>query len=432
MRMSLLAEYYRLKQQQWKSRDEIDAIALAKLRRQLTRAWQYSRFYRQRFDEIGFHPEDLKSLADLQRLPLTSRADYVGASDSIYCSDIDISKCIVAKSSGSSGAPVRVPLTPYDKSYRVLKELRQLTAVGFKFTDRMLVIWVPRITIDRIPAMHRLGLLRREHASVFDEESVQLDNINKLRPDVLYTFTSNYRILAEEILSKGAEIFKPKLLISSAELMDDTARNIVKKAFGLNPYDYYGSMEFGWIAWQCPERNYHINSDSLIVECVRDGVPVPPGEEGELVVTCLHSDAAPLIRYVLGDSVKLSTERCECGRELPIMNSVTGRIADYFVLPGGRRISPYSVTSALRDVPGMRRFQVVQETADFIRVNVLKDGGAPGPEVVQTTVMKALGVRLNVAVDYVECLPREASGKFKIVKSMILPDSEANRHDVHV
>lgn len=431
MRISLLADYHRLKKQEWKSRDEIDAIALAKLRRQVSRAWQYSRFYRQRFDAIGFHPEDLKSLADLQRLPLTTRTDYVGAADTLYCSDIDISKCIIAKSSGSSGAPVRVPLTCHDKSYRVLKELRQLTAVGFKFTDRMLVIWVPRITIDKIPAMHRLGLLRREHASVFDEESVQLDNINRLRPDVIYTFTSNYRILAEEILSKGLDIHKPKLLVSSAELMDDTARSIIREAFGLDPFDYYGSMEFGWIAWQCPERKYHINSDSLVVECVRDGVPVPHGEEGDMVVTNLHSDAAPLIRYVLGDAVKLSSAKCECGRELPMMESVTGRIADYFVLPGGRRISPYSVTSALRDVPGMRRFQVVQEAIELIRVNVLKDECAPGPEAVQNTVLKALGVRLEVAVDYVESLPRDPSGKFKIVKSMILPDSGANGRGSH-
>lgn len=425
MSLSLLHEYLRLSKQQWYSQERLDEIRLAKLRRQVNRAWELSPFYRERFEAAGFHPSQLQSLADLSRLPIISRADFISAGEKAYCSDSDISKCVFAKSSGSSGLPVRVPLTPRDKAHRVLKELRSLKACGFKFTDKMMILWVPRATINRRPALQRLGILRRYYATVFADESEQLAGINAIAPDVLYTYTSDFRILAEAILSDGMKAPRPKLLITSAELLDNATRRLIKDAFGTEPIDYYGSMEFGWIAWQCPERGgHHINSDCLIVECLKDGKPVPAGEEGELVITNLHSDAAPLIRYNMGDSAILSDQKCACGRSLPLLAVLSGRTADYFTLPGGRRLSPYTVTSALRDVPGMPRFQVVQDGELSVTVHVQATPQAPDIETIRGTAQRSLSGAFSVKVDYLESLPRDPSGKFSIVKSLIAADPD--------
>ena len=423
MSVSLLPEFLRLTRQQWESQDRLDEIRLAKLRRQVTRAWELSPFYRERFEAAGFHPSQLKTLADLSRLPITSRTDFIAAGERAYCSDVDIRKCVFAKSSGSSGAPVRVPLTRRDKAHRVLKELRALQASGFKFTDRMMILWVPRATINSLPILQRLGILRRYYATVFADESEQLAGINAISPEALYTYTSNFRILAEAILSDGLPAPRPKLLITSAELLDQETRKLIARAFGTDPVDYYGSMEVGWIAWQCPERGgYHINSDCLIVECMKDGQPVATGEEGELVITNLHSDAAPLIRYSLGDTAVLSDRKCSCGRTLPLLEVLSGRMADYFVLPGGKRLSPYAVTSILRDVPGMRRFQVVQDSDVAVTVHVQATPQAPDVQTVQLAVQGALSPDFSVTVDYMESLPRDPSGKFNIVKSMVAAD----------
>lgn len=401
----------------------METIRLAKLRRQVWRAWEYSPFSRERFEKAGFHPDQLESMEDLRGIPLLTRTDYIAAGEKAYCSDVDIEQCVWAKSSGSSGSPVRIPLTRRDKQHRVLKELRALLANGYRFTDKMMIIWVPRAFVDSRPMLHRLGLLRRRYATVFAPEPDQLAGISAYNPEVLYTYTSNFRILAEEILSGRREAPKPRILITSAELLDSGTRQLITKAFAVEPIDFYGSMEVGWIAWQCQERGaYHVNSDCVIVECLRDGEPVGPGEDGEFVITNLHSDAAPLIRYATGDTGRLTDEKCSCGRTLPLLAVLSGRMADYFVLPDGKRLSPYAVTSVLRDVPGMRRFQVVQEAELAIKVNVQATPQAPDAETVRKAVQRALSPAVSVDVEYMESLPREASGKFKIVKSMVAMD----------
>ena len=229
--------------------------------------------------------------------------------------------------------------------------------------------------------MQKLGLFRRDYLSIFEEESIQLEAIKKLRPAVIYGYTSSLRILAEKLISNNLEPPFPKILMSSAELMDPATRQLLTEAFGTVPVDFYGSMEFGWIAWQCPQKNgYHINSDCLIVECLKDdGQPVEPGEEGELVITNLHSDAAPLIRYATGDSAIFASKSCSCGRSLPLLSSINGRLADCIVLPDGRKLSPYVITCTVEEIPGVRQFQVIQETDGSIRIRLLSSRLSANP-----------------------------------------------------
>jgi phenylacetate-CoA ligase len=269
-------------------------------------------------------------------------------------------------------------------------------------------------------AIQRLNLLRREYVSIMAPENEQLARIKSLRPDVIYGYTSSLRILAEQAISKGFKMPQPKILVSSAELLDPPTRRLLTQAFGVEPVDFYGSIEFGWIAWQCPHRRgYHINSDCLIVECLKNGVPAKLGEEGELVITNLHSDAAPLIRYMSGDTGVMSEEKCRCGRNLPILVSVNGRLADCLVLPDGRKVSPYTVTCAIEEVSGVSRFRVVQESPDKIAVQLLGGSSGLSPEEVRRAIEAELGSQVKISVDRVDSLPTEPNGKFKVVRSLV-------------
>lgn len=410
---------YKLKRQQWASNDELEQIRLEGLRRQIWRAWQYSPFYQQKYSSIGFHPNDLKEVADLQKLPVITKAELVEAGVSAHCTDLDISRCVTLSTSGSTGRPLALPFTTHDKAHRVLKELRGLMASGYKMTDRMLILVDPHDMVKNKLPLQKMGLLRRDYMSIFADEAVQLPRIKALRPDVLYSYTSTLRILAEQLISGNALLPKPKILMTAAELLDQNTRQLLTGAFGVEPVDFYGCMEFGWIAWQCPERRgYHINSDCLILECLQDGKPAIPGEEGELVITNLHSDAAPLIRYAIGDTGILGDSKCTCGCTLPMLQRVNGRLADCIVLPDGRKKSPYAVTCAVESVPGVRQFQVIQESEDLLRIR-LGSGSDANDLVVLKAVQDALGLPVKVIVEHVSNLQRETNGKFKVVKSMV-------------
>ncbi|MDO8684585.1 MAG: hypothetical protein Q7N50_14055 [Armatimonadota bacterium] len=417
MSLFLINELHKLNRQQWMSKEDLEAITLSKLKRQVSLAWEFSPFYRKHFAAIDFQPEDLRSLSDLQFLPIIHKSDILAAGEDLYNTGIKSSNSVWLKTSGSSGSPLSLPFMRQDKDRRALKELRALFANGYKMTDRMLIFVEPRCLVECKGLPQRLGLMRRNYVSIFDPEHAQIAKIKSHRPHVIYGYTSTLRILAEAILSGRNPIHSPKILMSSAELLDPVTRRLLKNAFGAEPLDFYGSMEFGWIAWQCEERNgYHINSDCLIVELLQDGTPVKPGEEGELVITNLHSDAAPLIRYATGDVGTLGRQKCSCGRALPLLSSIHGRLVDFVLSPDGRKLSPYSVTCAVEDIPGVQQFQVVQESILDIKVRLLGANGVDD-ERIRSAVTAAIGFKVRVSVERVSRLPLEPNGKFKVVKS---------------
>ncbi|MBI2842015.1 MAG: phenylacetate--CoA ligase family protein [Armatimonadetes bacterium] len=423
MYLELLAEMRRLNRQQWASADEIEALQLSKLRRQILRAWICSPFYRERFEQLGFQPWDVNSISDLGKLPVVTKAELLAAGGQNVCFDIDPKNCVLLRTSGSSGSPISLPFTRRDKNRRALKELRALFANGYSIRDRMMIQVEPRSMPKKKALPQMLGLLRRSYLSIFAEEREQIDMIRSLRPDVIYGYTSSLRILAERLLTSSEQPLRPKILMTSAEMLDQPTRKLIADAFGTEPIDFYGSMEMGWIAWQCPERRgYHINSDCLIVECLHNGWPAEHGEEGELVITNLHSDAAPLIRYATGDTGVLSDRRCSCGRTLPILESVNGRLADCIVLPDGRKLSPYSLTCAVEDVPDLRQFQIVQQSDKTVRVRLLRGPNEVDTFRVRAAVLSALYGQTGVEVEFVDSLQLERNGKFKVVKSLVGED----------
>jgi phenylacetate-CoA ligase len=137
-----------------------------------------------------------------------------------------------------------------------------------------------------------------------------------------------------------------------------------------------------------------------------------------MVITNLHSDAAPLIRYASGDVGVMGSEKCSCGRTLPLLTSIHGRLVDYLVRRDGHMLSPYVVTCAVEDVPGVQQFQVVQEKPGEVIVRLVSSPNEVNVEEVRSAVTLAMGGDTHVAVEPVAGLSPEANGKFKVVKSL--------------
>jgi phenylacetate-CoA ligase len=173
-------------------------------------------------------------------------------------------------------------------------------------------------------------------------------------------------------------------------------------------FNFYGSIEFGRIAWECPaHQGLHVNSDHVILECVHGDQPVESGEPGASVVTTLNAFAMPFIRYRLGDICTFIEKKCGCGRSFPLIGPPQGRKLDMIRLPSGRILSPWSFIHRLRIFDCIDQFHIVQERTDHFVLQIILSGNAYDEMIskIRSCIMEFLGepVRLDIQrVDFID------------------------------
>jgi phenylacetate-CoA ligase len=292
-----------------------------------------------------------------------------------------------------------------------------------RLTDQQVCLTEERGRHERRRWLQAIGVGRRTYVSVFDSLDSQLDQLERLQPDFLLGFPSALRQVAEAIENRSEPRIRPRVICTFAEVLDRDTRRVIESAFGLPVFDWYNCTEFGSIAWQCRYSGaMHIDADSLIVEVVRqDGAKAAPGEIGTLVCTAFDSHAVPFIRYAIGDLGMLTNVSCECGCAFPILGMIEGRTVDQIRRSDGVVISPYQFTCSLELVQGIAQYQVTQEILEQLTVRLVPGRGfepATTDEVL-TRCRAILGEGTAVTVQVVDSIPREPSGKFRVVKSEI-------------
>jgi phenylacetate-CoA ligase len=170
----------------------------------------------------------------------------------------------------------------------------------------------------------------------------------------------------------------------------------------------------------------HISAEDIIVEIVdREGRPVAPGEAGEIVVTHLATGDFPFLRYRTGDVGVLSDAHCPCGRGLPLLAEVQGRSTDFVVAADGTVMHGLALIYVVRDLPGIERFKIVQESLQRTRVLLVPGAGyAPQTaERIRLGLRQRLGANVTVDVETVSDIPSERSGKYRYVASLVSPQT---------
>jgi phenylacetate-CoA ligase len=211
-------------------------------------------------------------------------------------------------------------------------------------------------------------------------------------------------------------------------------RDVVKRKFGVDLFEIYGSVEFGNMAFECTEHfALHIITDNVYIELLdEEGEPVAPRERGEIVVTGLHNYVMPLIRYRIGDLGVLTDERCPCGRSWPLLKSIEGRSNDLLVLPSGRRISWLYLQRCIfydqefqKNLFCISQYQIVQERRDRIVINVVK-GLNFDPNLllrIKNNIEEFFarqGEKLEVIIQLVKDIPMERTGKRRVFISKVV------------
>ena len=411
----LILDFLRLEREQWHPYEKIEELQWKRFKKILKYAYDNTEFYRTGFKSAGIEPQDIKERKDLEKIPILTRED-LKSPHRLIASGFEKNTMNVSTTSGSTG---RRTTTYFDKRAwlkgRFLLKLRARMACGLKPLDRLAVFSEAKGN----NSIFKEFFLRQKFFSIFDTIEEQIPEIEGYNPSAMYGFPSYLSLLADRKTNR----MSPSLIFTSSEMLDLKTRERIEKAFDTQVFDIYGCNEVKEIGWECKAHNgYHINSDWLLVEFVKDrGSYV--GEEGTIIVTSLYNYGMPLIRYEVGDTGKLIKERCSCGRGLPLISSINGRSIDYFTLPDNSRISPYAMTIALEKIDGIKKYQIIQEEKDLVTVNVVPENvyDSNTREEIKLALRNVLpGVTIGVKV--VEEILKGENGKYRIVLSNVNSD----------
>ena len=385
-------------------------------------------FYNRLFRECGVHPEDIKTKSDLKKLPIISKKELRQNKQEIISKDFNLKNLKAMSTSGSTGEPLFVFLSENEIEFRKAKHLRANTALGQKPWDQWATLTGPQHFAKTTRLQRLIPLYTPITISVFDDFNTQISMLESIKPKVIEGYSSSLLLLAKEIEKSGLKTITPNHVIGGAELSDEQSREYVEKVFSVPFYDQYSSVEFERMAWQCKEKNmYHIDSDALMMEFLdKDGEEVSSGERGEMVCTSLFNYAMPLIRYRIGDVGVPSDEKCDCGRNLPLMRMVEGRKDHLIVLSNGQVLTPRTFTVAMHEFqyyPHIEQFRVIQKKLDLFEISLkLKDKSLE--ELIRRELIAHLRSifsphNLKFDVRFVEEMPLDKNGKLTIVFSEV-------------
>jgi phenylacetate-CoA ligase len=325
-----------------------------------------------------------------------------------------------SRSSGSTGEPFRVY---YDlRAWGLLKyavKVRARSACGIQDDARI-------ATLDALPPAHEgcslPELLRPfQRISILQPREVIAEKLVLHHPSALYGLPSALLDAGRALEAMGRRL-PIRVVFTSGELLQPSTRAALTATFQAPVLDVYGTSETKEIAWECLFGGRHVNADVLHVEILGpDGVSLPTGEEGDIVVSVLVNHAMPLLRYRTGDRGYLLPDRCPCGRPLPLLGVVSGRETDTLELEGGRRVSPYALTTAIEQIEGVLQYQVSQLDRRRLRVRAIAAASADRARVdygIRAVLRAEVERSLEVDVEFVERLPRGAREKVRAVEPM--------------
>lgn len=417
-----------LEASQWWPRERLLEAQGASLARFVERIAATVPYYRRQFRDLGVAPGSIRTPADLARLPLLTKADIRAHTEDLKAEGAGPLKRY--NTGGSSGEPLIFYMGRDRISHDVAAKWRATRWWGVDIGDPEIVVWGSPIELgaqDRV-RLARDWLLRTHLVPAFEMSEANLDRfvarIRAVRPRMLFGYPSSLSLIARHAEGRGQAMDDLGIRVAfvTSERLYDDQRSTIERVFGCPVANGYGGRDAGFIAHACPAGGMHLTAEDLVVEIVDPaGNVLPPGESGEIVVTHLATGDFPFVRYRTGDLGVLSERACPCGRGLPLLEELQGRTTDFVVAADGTVMHGLALIYILRDLPGIGEFKIVQESLDLTRVLVAAEGGLdPALEGRIVAGFQArLGQEVEVRVEAVAAVPREASGKFRYVQSKV-------------
>lgn len=413
----------KIEKTQYLPEERLRAIQWERLQELLYYAWEHNGFYRDRFEKSGLSPDSIRVPEDFRRLPVLNKDEIRRAGLGMLSNGFDTKTLLRAKTGGSTGTSLELFFTEECSELRNACAWRHDRWTGWNPGEPIAACWgnphLPHTLKGRLKQallqpMIYLDTMEVSHASV----NAFVREWHRVRPTLLFGHAHSLYLLAEHLREMGIDALRPKGILSTSMMLMPSERKSIEEIFGVQVIDRYGCEEVGLIGCECNRHEgMHLNIEHLYIEFIKDdGSLCAQGEPGYIVVTDLGNKAMPFIRYRVEDVGVPTSSKCSCGRGLPLMEGVTGRIADFLKKKGGSSVAGISlIENTLTRFAGFEQMQIIQYGYERFVVKIVK-GVAFKPEDLKSLgeyFESVFGVGVVVESQIVERIPLEKSGKYR-------------------
>ena len=429
---TLLSLLYQMEQTQWWSPEELLAAQFRQLSLVLRHAAATIPFYRERLGGIDL-AQPLNAEA-WSRLPVLERSEVQASAPALLSTAPlqEHGKTTTVTTSGSTGRPVKVARAAVEGLFWDAHTLRGHLWHRRDFRGKLAVIRAQGDDTARWPGGTVLNRWGNVTGAVFETGPASLlnasESIDRLlewlvreNPDYLIVLPTHLSELVRQAGRQGVKLPRLRGVETLGGMLAPETRRACREVWGVAVADTYSAQEVGYMALQCPDHeHFHVTSESVLVEVLDEtGKPCEVGAHGRVVVTPLHNFTMPLIRYAVGDYAEVGCP-CACGRGLPVLARVLGRVRNLVTLPTGERVGATFLNDVFKDAP-VAQFQVVQRSIDHLEMRVvpIRPFTAAEEQRISADVMARLGHPFRITFTYLDEIPRGPGGKFEDFRSEV-------------
>ncbi|MGH9420711.1 MAG: hypothetical protein ACRD3J_12110, partial [Thermoanaerobaculia bacterium] len=338
-------------------------------------------YYRETMNRMGLRPADFRTASDLSLLPVIERAElqrdpgYFESTFPRRGRDLDV------RSGGSTGAPRVIKWDTgaiFQNAGHAERERSIIAAKVGKFVGYRETVIASRFGAEQdVQAIYRehailprRASVQYQHLSLMDSPAHNVALLNEFQPHVIRSYGSYLGQLFNWLQVSGTEFSRPRVVFYDADELSPDARKLIADHFGIEVLSAYQAVEAFKIGFECDHHTgLHLNIDLYPVRMVdKDDREVEAGTAGQILVSNLVNKATVLLNYRIGDVGSMIAGDCPCGRKLPLMSYIEGRLDDWILLASGETIHPQSIRTIFTNETAVKQYQVVQRAVNQFSV----------------------------------------------------------------
>jgi phenylacetate-CoA ligase len=405
------------------------------LKRLIFHSYKNVPYYTNIFDEIGLIDNENINLSKFHEIPILTKEILQKNQKELISKDYQKRKWYNNSSGGSTGEPTRfIQDFEYKKWCKASNKYYYQDMLNIDESNvKKIYLWgSPRDLFEgsigfraKINDWLKNTIFLNSFKMSEEDMFSYIKTINKYKPDLIRGYAGSLYELVKFAERNNLKIFNPSKIVCSAETLTNEMRKKIEAVFGTKLYDFYGSRETASIAGECKEGLIHIFSFNHYVEIIdQNNKPVNEDQDGRIIVTSLHNYSMPFIRYEIGDMAVCGPEKCSCGNFLPSIKKIYGRIEEQFVKKNGSIVIGYffvHLMGVLLNKGYLKKFQIIQEDYDKIKILVVVDNCLPESEMneIEQKIKVQMGKDCKIVWEFVDDIPKAQSGKYLYTKSLI-------------
>ena len=415
-----------LERTQWLSADALEELQWQRVGALLEHAASNVPYYAQVMRQLGIDPRRVAGARSLEGLPLLDKSTIGEQRDALRASNFPPERFVANGTGGSTGEPLRFYDDRAGLDWSTAAVWRASRWLGVDVGERCAYLWGADFDLTGFRGLS--GRLKSYALNMLMLPAWQLSGatapefwarLAAFKPRLLVAYAGALNEMASLLGPDRDPVPGLKAIVVSAELLTEDARTNIEACFKVPVHNRYGGRDIKFVAQECSmRRGLHLNAESALIEILKDGMPAPPGVPGEIVITRLDNLAMPFVRYRTGDLAVMSASRCECGRSLPLLEKLEGRVQDAIVTAAGRVISGPFFAHMIKDCPDIKAFQIHQLSLDqLLIVAVLVTPTFPSRSRIERLVRQHVGQDMRIEFDVRSEIPLTRSGKRRVVVS---------------